>query len=69
MFNFTIRQEFRDLKEAMLYDSNSGDSSSSDSENDFDSHFCEVVFAPKRQIGNRVNLTDISVLECEQMFR
>lgn len=55
--------------EVMLYDSDSGSSQTSSSEDDFDFLVCEMAFAPKRELGNRVNLTDIGDLECEQMFR
>ena len=44
------------------------DSSSSD-EDDRDLLLLELVFAPKIQPGHRLNLLDLSNLQCEQLFR
>ena len=46
----------------------SSDSSSSD-EDDRDLLLLELVFAPKIQPGHRLNLLDLSNLQCEQLFR
>lgn len=48
-------------------DSSSADSSSS--EDELDHVLCELVFAPGIATGPRLNLLDVSNLECEQLFR
>ena len=50
----------------MLLDSSSSDSSDED---DMDLLLLEVAFAERRQLGNKLNLADISDVDCEQMFR
>ena len=52
----------------MQYEDSSSDSSSSD-EDDLDFLLCELAFKPKRALGPRLNLMDLSDLQCEQLFR
>ena len=51
-----------------LQDSSDSDSSSSDEE-DMDFLLLEMLFKPKKVLGPRVNLDDLSDLECEKLFR
>ena len=50
-----------------LDDSSSEGSSSSDEDLDF--LFLEAAFPEPRLLGPRLNMEDISVIDCEQMFR
>ena len=57
------------LEEITLYDFESSSSSSDDSDDDIDVLFLDMAFAPKRELGKRLNLEDIWEEDCEQMFR
>ena len=69
---FVLRRERRDvLGKAMLdYLANdSSETSSSSDEEDIDSIMLELACIPKSCTGTRLNLTDVSTLECERLFR
>lgn len=64
----TRRRDFKEILEALIYDYSSDSSSSSD-EDDIDFLLCELAFRPKRKLGPRLNIADLSDMECEQLFR
>ena len=47
----------------------SDESSSESSEEETLAVMCELAFTPKEYLGPRMNLEDITVLNCEQLFR
>lgn len=56
--------------ELFLYESDSSNSDDSSDEDDiFDIILHEMAFTPKRNLGPRLNLQDISEDNCEKMFR
>ena len=63
------RRNFEAVLEAMAFNDSSSDSFSSSEEDDMDFLFYELAFRPKRLLGTRLNLLDLSDLECEQLFR
>ena len=66
-----LRQDFNDIITVMLYDDSSSDSGSdSDSDDDLDLLLLETMFPllPKLDVP-RLNLEDLSEIQCEQMFR
>ena len=68
--NSEHRRDQRALFELMaLLDDSDLDSSSSSDEEDMDFLLCELSFKPKRVLGPRLNLDDLSSLQCEQLFR
>ena len=52
-----------------LQDSSDSGFSSSDEELDMDFLLLEVLFKPKKILGPRINLDDLSDVECEKLFR
>ena len=62
------RRDFRAILNLMQYEDSSSDNSGSD-EDDRDLLLLELVFAPKILPGPRLNLLDLSNLQCEQLFR
>jgi len=52
----------------MLYDDSSSNSDSSD-DDDLDVLFRETAFGEKRSLGEKLNLADITEVQCEEMFR
>ena len=65
---YACRRKLKDVTDLLLY-ADGTDTSSSSEEDDLESIFLDVVFAPKRERGPRVNLEEIGDLECEQLFR
>ena len=63
-----IRQDYKDLMNIMQLDDSSSEGSSS-SDEDFDFLFLEAAFPEPRLLGPRLNMEDISEIDCEQMFR
>ena len=53
----------------LLDDSSSEGSSSSDEDLDFLYLFLEAAFPEPRLLGSRLNIEDLSEIDCEQMFR
>lgn len=70
MFLVGGTQSRRDLKAVLelLYSQDSSSDSSSDEE-DLDLLLLELAEKPKRILGPRLNLEDMTTLECEQLFR
>ena len=66
---FLFRRNYEQIIDVMLYDFESSSSSSDDSDDDIDVLFLDMAFAPKRELGKRLNLEDIREEDCEQMFR
>ena len=66
---YMCRRNFEMVLEAMAFNDSSSNSLSSSEEEDMDLLFCELAFRPKRELGTRLNLLDLSDLECEQLFR
>ena len=64
----TCRDDLNTVLEVMLCEDSSSDSPSSD-EDELDFLVCEFAFNPKRMFGPRLNLLDLSNLQCEQLFR
>ena len=64
----STRRNFDDIVDVMLWQDSSDDSSSS--EDDLDELLLEFMF-PQQNDGNypRINLQDISDVQCEAMFR
>ena len=54
------RRNFQVVLEAMAFNDSSSDSSSSSEEDDMDLLLCELAFRPKRKLGTRLNLLDLS---------
>ena len=63
-----IRQDYKDLMNVMQLDDSSSEGSSS-SDEDLDFLFLEAAFPEPRLLGPRLNMEDISEIDCEQMFR
>ena len=61
------RHYFKDVLEAMAYLNSSSESSSD--ENDLDLLLVDLSFAPKRVVVPRLNIVDLSNLQCGQLFR
>ena len=61
----------RDLEmvTTLLCDHDSSSSSESSSEDDLEALLLDLCDKPKRILGPRVNLEDLTNLECEQLFR
>ncbi|XP_068713526.1 uncharacterized protein [Montipora foliosa] len=62
------RQDYKDLLDVMQLDDSSSEGSSS-SDEDLDFLFLEAAFPEPRLLGPRLNMEDISEIDCEQMFR
>ena len=63
------RRNFEAVLEAMAFNDSSSDSFSSSEEDDMDLLLCELAFRTTRKLGTRLDLLDLSDLECEQLFR
>ena len=61
------RRDFKDVLEAMAYLNSSSESSSD--EDDLDFLLVDLAFAPKRVVVPRLNIVDLSDLQCDQLFR
>ena len=61
------RRDFKDVLEAMAYLNSSSESSSD--EDDLDLFLVDLAFAPKRVVVLRLNIVDLSELQCDQLFR
>ena len=66
---YMYRRNFKELLDVMLYDDSSTHDSSSSDEDELDILLVEMAFAPKLNLGTRINLEDITDIGCEQMFR
>ena len=66
---YMYRRNFSELLDVILYDDSSTDDSSSSDEEDLDILLVEMAFAPKVNLGRRINFEDITDTGCEQMFR
>ncbi|XP_044164299.1 uncharacterized protein LOC114968381 isoform X3 [Acropora millepora] len=64
---FQSRQDYKDLLDVMQLDDGSSEGSSS-SDEDIDFLFLEAAFPEPRLLGPRLNIEDISEIDCEQMF-
>ena len=53
----------------LLDDSSSSEGSSSSDEDDLDLLFLDAAFPEPRLLGHRLNIEDLSEVDCEQMFR
>ena len=63
------RRNFKAVLEAIACNDSSSDSFSSSEEDDLDLLLCELAFRPKPKLGTRLNIFDLSEVECEQLFR
>ena len=63
------RKNFRDVMELLRYDFNSSSSDGSSDDDDLDLILYDIAFTPKRKLGSRLNLQDITEDDCEKMFR
>ena len=61
------RRDFKDVLEAMAYLNSSSESSSD--EDDLDFLLLDLAFARKRVVVPRLNIVDLSDLQCDQLFR
>ena len=66
---YMCRRNFEGVLEAMAFIDSSSDSFSSSEEDEMDLLLCELAFWPKHVLGTRLNLLDLSDMECEQLFR
>ena len=67
-FNFSaLRRDLRDILTVMLYDDES--SSDSSDEEDFDVLFVVTAFGERRILNKKLNIADLSEVQCEEMFR
>ena len=67
-FNFSaLRRDLRDISTVMLYDDES--SSDSSDEEDLDVLFFETAFGERRILNKKLNIADLSEVQCEEMFR
>lgn len=57
------------MVETLLCDYDSSSESSSSEEDDLETLFLDLKTKPKRVVGPRLNLEDLTSLECEQLFR
>ena len=70
MHSTDVRKDFNDILEVMVLDDNSSsDSSSTSSDADLDILLLEAAFPQQRQLGSRLNIEDVSEMDCEEMFR
>ena len=70
MHSIDVRKDFNDILEVMVLDDNSSsDSSSTSSDADLDILLLEAAFPQQRQLGSRLNIEDVSEMDCEEMFR
>ena len=64
-----LRQDFNDIMTVMLCDDNSSTSNSS-SDDDLDLLLLENMFPPSIKLNvPRLNIEDLSDIQCEEMFR
>jgi len=67
-FNFSaLRRDLRDILTVMLYDDES--SSDSSDEEDLDVLFVVTAFGERRILNKKLNIADLSEVQCEEMFR
>ena len=76
MFAITVlhscRRQLNEIVELIIQESMASDLSDSDSSEDEEmiaAIMLELALAPKVALGPRLNLDDLSPLECEQLFR
>ena len=67
--NFKPRCNLKAILDVIILLDSDSDSASSSDEEDMDLLLCKLSFKPKRILGSRINLEDLSTLECEQLFR
>ena len=66
--NFSaLRRDVRDILTVMLYDD--GSSSDSSDEEDLDVLFVVTAFGERRILNKKLNIADLSEVQCEEMFR
>ena len=63
------RRDLRALVELIALQESSNSDFSSIDEGDMDFFLLELSFKPKKILGPRINLDDLSEVECEQLFR
>ena len=63
------RRDFKNVMEAMAYVHSTSDSESIGNEDDLNFLLVDLAFAPQRVVVPRINLMDLSDLECNQLFR
>lgn len=69
-FNGDALLSRRDLEMiTMLLCDHDSSSDSSSSEDDLETLLLDLTAKPKRKLGPRLNLEDLTSLECEQLFR
>jgi len=61
------RRDLRDILTVMLYDDES--SSDSSDEEDLDVLFVVTAFGERRILNKKLNIADLSEVQCEEMFR
>ena len=66
---YIYRCNFDQILDVILYGESSSSDSSSSEEDDLDVLLLEMAFAPKLELGRRINLEDISEIDCERVFR
>ena len=67
-FNFSaLRRDLRDILTVLLYDDES--SSDSSDEEDLDVLFVVTAFGERRILNKKLNIADLSEVQCEEMFR
>ena len=67
-FNFSaLRRDLRDILTVMLYEDDS--SSNLCDEEDFDVLFVVTAFGERRILNKKLNIADLSEVQCEEMFR
>lgn len=69
LVSYLKKSSFNELLDVVLYGESSSSDSSSSEEDDLDILLLEVAFALKLELGLRINLEDISEMDCERMFR
>ena len=62
-----LRRDLRDILTVMLYEFES--SSDSSDEEDLDVLFVVTAFGERRILNKKLNITDLSEVQCEEMFR
>ena len=68
----SCRRQLNEIVELIIHESMASDLSDSDSSEDEEmiaAIMLELALAPKVALGPRLNLDDLSPLECEQLFR